>query len=90
MSIGWQTGFPGGNGLLLEADESPPRPVLRFAAEAKNCPQALWFHFRVAGLSGRGATLVLANPEQTLGGTDWSTNRPVVRADGRPWPHHDL
>ncbi|KPK86207.1 MAG: hypothetical protein AMJ81_01810 [Phycisphaerae bacterium SM23_33] len=85
MSISWRTDFPGGNGLLLEVDESADRPVLRFAAEPRNCPQALWFHFRVTALAGRAARIVLANPEQTLGGVDWSANRPVARRQPRPW-----
>ena len=85
MAISWRTDFPGGNGLLLDVDESSRRPVVRFAAEPRNCPQAMWFHFRLAGLGGRGATVVLANPEQTLGGADWSKNSPVARAGRGDW-----
>jgi len=85
VAVSWRTDFPGGNGLLLAADESPRRPVLRFAAEPKNCPQALWFHFRAAGLAGRGARVVLANPAQTLGGEDWSGNCLVFRTPKGPW-----
>jgi len=85
MAITWRTDFPGGNGLLLDADESADRPVLRFAAEPKNCPQALWFYFRIEGLGGRGASVVLANPEQTLGGWDWSGNCLVTRSGDGPW-----
>ena len=85
MAISWRTDFPGGNGLLLSADESGRRPVLRFAAEAKNCPQAMWFHFRICGLGGRGAGVVLANPAQTLGGEDWSGNCLVFRTPRSPW-----
>ena len=84
MSICLETDFPGGNGLLLSVEGSADRPVVRFAAEPRNCPQALWFHFRLTGLAGRGATVVLANPEQTLGGPDWSADRPVGRSGG-PW-----
>ncbi len=85
MTVSLHTDFPGGNGALLDVDESAPRPVVRFAAEPKNCPQALWFHFRLSGLGGRGARVVLANPEQTLGGGDWSKNRIVARAGGSDW-----
>ena len=85
MAISWRADFPGGNGLLLDVDESGERPVLRFAAEPKNCPQALWFDFRVSGLSGRGARVVLANPEQTLGGWDWSSNCLVWRGGEARW-----
>ncbi len=85
MAITWSTDFPGGNGLLLGVEESDGSPVLRFAAEPKNCPQALWFHFRVGGLGGRGGSFVLANPEQTLGGADWSNNCLVWRRQGQPW-----
>ena len=85
MAISWRTNFPGGNGLLLATDESARRPVLRFAAEPKNCPQALWFHFRAAGLAGRGARVILANPTQTLGGEDWSGNFLVFRTPKSPW-----
>ena len=85
MAISLRTDFPGGNGLLLGADESGGRSALRFAAEPRNCPQALWFHFRLSGLGGRGVRVVLANPEQTLGGSDWSRNRPVCRCGDGPW-----
>ncbi len=85
MAIALDTDFPGGNGVLLGADESADRPAVRFAAEPKNCPQAMWFHFRLRGLAGRGARVVLANPEQTLGGPDWSGNRPVARSDRSAW-----
>lgn len=85
MAISFSVDFPGGNGLLLRADESGRRPVLSFAAEPKNCPQALWFHFRVSGLGGRGARVVLANPEQTLGGWDWSKDRLVWRSGQGAW-----
>ena len=84
MRLSFETDFPGGNGLLLCADESGGRPVVRFAAEPKNCPQALWFHFRLTGLAGRGARVVLANPEQTLGGWDWSADR-LVWCGRRTW-----
>ena len=84
MSIQWDTAFPGGNGLLLDKDERARRPVLRFAAEPKNCPQALWFHFRLSGLDGP-VRVVLANPEQTLGGWNWSADRPVWREPRGPW-----
>jgi len=85
MSLAFSIDFPGGNGLLLDCDESSRRPVVRFAAEPRNCPQAMWFHFRVGRLGGRGVTVVLANPEQTLGGADWSKNSPVARAGRGPW-----
>jgi len=85
MAVSMRTDFPGGNGLLLSVDESPWRPVVRFAAEPKNCPQALWFHFQLTGLGGRAVRVVLANPEQTLGGADWSNDSPVVRLAGGPW-----
>ncbi len=85
MAIRLATDFDGGNGLLLNLDEGAGRPVVRFAAQPKNCPEAMWFHFRLNGLAGRGATVVLGNPEQTLGGGDWSGNRPVFRAAGGNW-----
>ncbi|MHC4715605.1 MAG: M14-type cytosolic carboxypeptidase [Planctomycetota bacterium] len=85
MAISLRTDFPGGNGLLLGTDDSGDRPLVRFAAELKNCPQAMWFHFRLWGLGGRGVRVVLANPEQTLGGADWSTNSPVMRCGDRRW-----
>ena len=85
MALSWRTDFPGGNGLLLEADESAERTTLRFAAEPRNCPQAMWFHFRAEGLRQCPVRVVLANPEQTLGGADWSGNCLVVRSGDRPW-----
>ncbi|HET6430311.1 MAG TPA: M14-type cytosolic carboxypeptidase [Phycisphaerae bacterium] len=85
MGIGLRTDFGGGNGLLLGVDESGDRPLVRFAAECRNCPQAMWFHFRLSGIGGRGVRVVLANPEQTLGGADWSTNTLVARWAGRRW-----
>jgi len=85
MAVSMRTDFPGGNGLLLSVDESPGRPVVRFAAEPRNCPQALWFHFQLTGLGGRAVRVVLANPEQTLGGVDWSGNCPVLRQESQPW-----
>jgi len=90
MPISLRTDFAGGNGLLLSADESGDVPAVRFAAEPRNCPQALWFHFVLSGLDGRRARLVLANPEQTLGGVDWSGNRLVARRPGRPWTRSGL
>lgn len=84
MSIELHTDHPGGNGLLMEVEGGDP-PVVRFAAEPKNCPEALWFHFRLTGLDGQAVRIVLANPEQTLGGGDWSTNRLVWRGDGGRW-----
>jgi len=82
MAIALETDFPGGNGALLGVDGSADPPAVRFAAEPKNCPMALWFHFRLRGPGDRGVRAVLANPEQTLGGPDWSGNRPVARAGG--------
>ena len=85
MTLSVRTDFPGGNGLPLSVDETAGEAVLRFAAEPRNCPEAMWFHFRAAGLAGRGLRCVLANPEQTLGGGDWSRNRPVFRPAGGAW-----
>ncbi len=90
MPITLRTDFAGGNGLLLSVDESGDVPAVRFAAEPRNCPQALWFHFLLSGLGGRPARLILANPEQTLGGVDWSGDRLVVRRPGLPWTRTDL
>ena len=87
MGIKFSTDFPGGNGLCLgirEGDAQEPVAV-RFAAEPKNCPIALWFHFRLGGLDGRAVRLILANPEQTLGGSDWSENKAVYRTPERKW-----
>jgi hypothetical protein len=85
MPISLHTNFPGGNGQMLSVDESADRPVVRFAAEAKNCPLGLWFHFRVSGLGGAGVRCVLTNPEQTLDGADWSGNCIVYRIGGAEW-----
>ena len=85
MTTSWSTDFPGGNGVLLEADESGDVPVLRFAAEPKNCPQALWFHFRVFAAGRHGLRVVLTNPEQTLGGWNWSDNCLVWRGGQSSW-----
>ncbi|HUT61192.1 MAG TPA: M14-type cytosolic carboxypeptidase [Phycisphaerae bacterium] len=85
MELAFQSDFPGGNGLALGVEESAERVTVRFAAEPKNCPEAMWFHFRVAGLAGRPVRCILANPEQTLGGWDWSKNRPVQRPAGGAW-----
>jgi predicted deacylase len=85
MSIGLQTDFAGGNGRLLSVDEAQSPPLVRFAAEPRNCPEAMWFHFLLTGLRGRGARCTLANPEQTLGGWDWSTNRIVWRRPDGPF-----
>ncbi len=89
MAVSFQTDFPGGNGFLMELDESPERVVVRFAVEPKNCPEPLWFHFRLMGLAGRKARCVMTNPEQTLGGWDWSHNRPVFRPAGGDWRRTD-
>jgi len=85
MTIAWETDFAGGNGKLLGVDESRDRVVARFAAEPRNCPLAMWFHFRVSGLAGRGLRVVLANAHRTLGGEDWSGNRIVCRGGAGPW-----
>ncbi|MGC9455016.1 MAG: M14-type cytosolic carboxypeptidase [Phycisphaerae bacterium] len=90
MPVQFETDFPGGNGLLMELDESPKGVNVRFAVEPKNCPEPLWFHFRVAGLTGRGVRCVMTNPEQTLGGPDWSHNRPVFRPAGGLWQRAPL
>lgn len=84
MDVRLDTDFPGGNGVLIEATDAGPA-VVRFAAEAKNCPQAMWFHFRLTGLPGQEVRVVLANPEQTLGGPDWSTNHPLFRTRDAHW-----
>lgn len=91
MGIEFSTDFPGGNGLCLGIREgNTEEPVtVRFAAEPKNCPIALWFHFRVTGLAGRTLRLILANPEQTLGGLDWSKNKPVYRSPDTKWQRTD-
>ena len=91
MGIEFSTDFPGGNGLCLgirEGDAEEPVTV-RFAAELKNCPIALWFHFRLTGIAGRPVRLILANPEQTLGGLDWSKNKPVYRSPDTKWQRTD-
>jgi len=90
MPLKLHTDFLGGNGRLLGVEEAGARAVVRFAAEPRNCPLALWFHFRVTGLGERGARCVLANAAQTLGGEDWSNNRLVWRAPGRPWTRTGL
>ncbi len=79
MTVTIRTDFPGGNGLALEIKELSGLVEVRFVAEPRNCPEAMWFHFRAEGLAGRALRCVLANPEQTLGGWDWSRNRPVWR-----------
>jgi hypothetical protein len=90
VAVSLDTDFPGGNGLLLELDETPDRVAARFAIEPKNCPEPLWFHFRLTGLAGRPIRCVLANAEQTLGGQDWSRNRPVFRPAGGRWQRAQL
>ena len=89
MAITLRTDFPGGNGVLLDQAERPGAPTVRFAAEARNCPQTMWFHFRLGGLAGRGVRVVLANPEQALGGPDWSANALVHRPPGGSWARTD-
>ncbi len=84
MTIRIDTDFPGGNGRLMEVAPSP-RPTVRFAAECRNCPQAMWFHFRLFGVEADTLRCVLTNPDQTLGGPDWSANRPVYRLAGHDW-----
>ncbi len=89
MSIELRSDFPGGNGLAVEIIDHD-LPVVRFAAEPRNCPQPMWFHIRLQGLGGRSIRCALANAEQTLGGWDWSTNRPVWRvADTGQWHRAD-
>ncbi|MFP3937769.1 MAG: M14-type cytosolic carboxypeptidase [Phycisphaerae bacterium] len=85
MPVTFDTDFPGGNGFLIELSETPEAATVRFAVEPKNCPEPLWFHFRLTGLSGRRVRCVMTNPEQTLGGADWSRNRPVFRPTGGDW-----
>lgn len=85
MTVHFDTDFPGGNGFLMELSETPEAATVRFAVEPKNCPEPLWFHFRLSGLSGRPVRCVMTNPEQTLGGWDWSRNRPAFRPTGGDW-----
>ncbi len=84
MAIELHTDHGGGNGWLLDISDTDAAQV-RFAAEPRNCPEALWFHIRLTGLAGRSIRVILANPEQTLGGADWSGNRPAVRIDAGRW-----
>jgi len=84
MSMRFDTDFDGGNALPLEMCPTN-RPVVRFAAEPRNCPEAMWFHFRLHDLDAQAVRCILANPEQTLGGPDWSQNRPVYRPGGGEW-----
>jgi len=77
--------FPGGNGIVRHVEEAQDQVRLDFAADPKNCPEPMWFHFRVTGLAGRQLRCRLINGEQTLGGADWSTNHPVYRGDDGTW-----
>jgi len=79
------TDFAGGNAITCDVAEDPGRVRADFAADPRNCPEAMWFHFRVQGLAGRELSLRLMNAEQTLGGEDWSNNHPVYRGDGAEW-----
>jgi len=89
MAVSLATDFPGGNGIVLDTREEAGKVVVHFAADPKNCPEAMWFHFRVCGLAGRALRCVLVNAEQTLGGGDWSRNRPVFRTGG-DWTRSEL
>ncbi len=77
--------FAGGNAIICDAAEAPERVRVDFAADPKNCPEAMWFHFRVEGVGGRELLCRLTNAEGTLGGEDWSRNHPVYRGDGGDW-----
>ncbi|MFP4106559.1 MAG: M14-type cytosolic carboxypeptidase [Phycisphaerae bacterium] len=85
MKITLRTDFPGGNGRLVGVDREADRSVIFFCAEPRNCPQAMWFHFRLDGLDGSPVRLVLSNAAQTLGGPNWSLNRPVWKPSGGRW-----
>ncbi len=88
MPISLHTDFGGGNGRLVELRPGPDGTDIRFAVEFRNGPEGLWFHFRLDGLadhSGQRVRVVLANPHQTLGGPDWSTNSPVCRPVDGSW-----
>ena len=77
--------FAGGNAIICDTAEAPERVRVDFAADPKNCPEAMWFHFRVEGVGGRELLCRLTNAEGTLGGEDWSRNHPVYRGDGGDW-----
>jgi hypothetical protein len=80
-----RTDFRGGNAIICDVAEGPERVRVDFAADPRNCPEALWFDFRAEGLRGRELTCRLLNAEQTLGGEDWSGNHPVYRGDAGDW-----
>ena len=80
-----RTAFPGGNAVIGEVCEEADRVQVDFAADPKNCPEAMWFHFRVEGLAGRELACRLTNAEGTLGGGDWSGNHPVYRGGAGEW-----
>ncbi|MFP4054340.1 MAG: M14-type cytosolic carboxypeptidase [Phycisphaerae bacterium] len=84
MDVKLRTDFPGGSGKLAGVTPGD-RPAVRFCAEPRHCPLALWFHFRLDGIAGERVRVILANPHQTLGGWDWSGNRPVYRTAGNSW-----
>lgn len=85
MKIVLDSNFEGGNGRLVELLEVEGRQTVRFAAEPKNCPETMWFYFHLEGLGKRETSIVLSNPHQSLGGADWSANRPVWRTEDEPW-----
>ena len=80
-----RTDFAGGNGIICDLAEAEEQVQVDFAPDPMNCPEAMWFHFRVEGLAGRELACRLTNAEQTLGGADWSGNHPVYRGDGGEW-----
>ncbi len=84
-AVGVKMDFPGGNGIVSEVSEGPDHLRVDFAADPRNCPEPMWFHFRVEGVGGRELSCRLTNADQTLGGEDWSGNRPVYRGDDGDW-----
>jgi len=82
------THIPHGNACDVEIGPGEEAIEVRFAADPRGGPEALWFCFRVH-IEARGEddrlTLVLRNPDTLLGGTPATRMRPVVRHGTGEW-----
>ncbi len=83
----FRTDFPGGNGKLLEVQETEYGCELSFIAESHlSEPQPLWFYFRLEEVNVKRVRIRLANSAQCLGDPlAWGQNRPVCRFEGQAW-----
>jgi hypothetical protein len=89
--VPWEvrTDLPYGNACGISVEKGGTLPVVRFAADPKGSPEALWFCLRIQTTStreGRGRVkLVLEHVDNMLGVSDLSKIRPVFRPGKDGW-----